>query len=144
MASGSLKALQNGAYITIGGLCVQLVFFSFFVFVVSNFHRRFASSPKAASLRPAPSIKGTVRTWETIIWALYFASFLILIRSAFRVIEFAMGNDGFLMKNEVFLYVFDATLMFLAMISLNVVHPSSFINAGPSYESEITISLSDA
>ena len=51
-----------------------------------------------------------------------------------------MGDDGYLMKHEVFSYVFDATLMLLAMISLNVVHPSDVIKPKSSAGST-TISL---
>ncbi len=32
---------------------------------------------------------------------LYAASTLILVRSIFRVIEFAQGNDGYFMRSEV-------------------------------------------
>jgi hypothetical protein len=38
-----------------------------------------------------------------------------------------MGNNGYLLRHEVFLYVFDGVLMLAAMILLNVVHPSSLI-----------------
>ena len=58
------------------------------------------------------------------MWALYLGSALIVVRSVFRFIEYAMGTDGYLMKHEVFLYVFDATLMFGVMIGFNFVHPS--------------------
>ena len=35
-----------------------------------------------------------------------------------------MGNDGYLMRNEVWLYVFDSVLMFLVVAIFNVIHPS--------------------
>lgn len=38
------------------------------------------------------------------------------------------GNDGYLISHEVFLYIFDALLMFLVMVIFAVVHPSE-INA---------------
>lgn len=56
--------------------------------------------------------------------ALYAASVLILIRSVFRVAEYAEGNDGALLRTEVYLYVFDAVLMFLVMVTFAVIHPS--------------------
>lgn len=34
-----------------------------------------------------------------------------------------MGQDGVLLSSEVYLYVFDATLMFLMMVLLNIWHP---------------------
>jgi hypothetical protein len=38
-----------------------------------------------------------------------------------------MGNDGYLLRHEAFLYVFDGVLMLAAMILYNVVHPSSLV-----------------
>jgi hypothetical protein len=49
---------------------------------------------------------------------------LILIRSIYRVVEFVQGNNGYVIGHEVFLYVFDASMMFLVMIVMNVFHPS--------------------
>lgn len=35
-----------------------------------------------------------------------------------------MGNDGYLMESEVWLYVFDSALMFLVIAVFNIIHPS--------------------
>jgi len=66
--------------------------------------------------------------WERHIHALYAASLLIFVRCAFRLIEYAQGNDGYLVSHEVFLYIFDALLMALTMAVIAWVHPSE-INA---------------
>jgi hypothetical protein len=42
----------------------------------------------------------------------------------FRLIEYAQGNDGYLISHEVFLYIFDAVLIFATMVLFAVVHPS--------------------
>ena len=60
--------------------------------------------------------------------ALYVTSALILVRSIVRVVEYLDGYDGYLMRHEVFIYVFDALLMFLAVTALHIVHPSQ-VNA---------------
>jgi hypothetical protein len=62
------------------------------------------------------------------MYALYGASMLILIRSVFRVIEYSMGNNGFLLKREVFLYIFDSVLMLATMVVLNAIHPGEIIS----------------
>jgi hypothetical protein len=129
MASGSASALSTGEHITVAGLCVQLLFFSVFIFVSFVFHRRFNTSANAATMKVPPKDMFRNRNWETVLFVLYAASALILIRSAFRVIEFAMGNDGVLLSHEVYAYIFDATLMFIAMAILNVFHPSSVLGA---------------
>jgi hypothetical protein len=40
-----------------------------------------------------------------------------------------MGQDGYLLDHEIFLYVFDAMLMFITMVLFNVFHPSRIIGA---------------
>jgi hypothetical protein len=39
-----------------------------------------------------------------------------------------LGNDGYLISHEVYLYIFDALLMFFVMVLFAIVHPSE-INA---------------
>ena len=61
--------------------------------------------------------------WRRHIYTLYVASVLILIRCTFRIVEYQQGNEGYLLGQEVFLYIFDAVLMLAVMILLNAVHP---------------------
>jgi RTA1 like protein len=116
-AIGTLSAVKIGIDIIIVGLLLQIIFFSLFVAVAATFHRRLVRyESQNAQLSSLP--------WKKYMYALYVASGLIMIRSVFRVIEFAMGNDGYLMRHEVFLYVFDAVLMLLVMLVFNFIHPS--------------------
>lgn len=62
--------------------------------------------------------------WQKHMTALYVASILIMVRSIFRVVEYLQGFDGYLLHHEAYLYIFDALLMFLVMVLLNVIHPS--------------------
>jgi hypothetical protein len=59
---------------------------------------------------------------------LYVASILILIRSIFRLIEYAQGNDGYIICHEVFMYVFDSMLMFFTMVAMSIFHPSKVLS----------------
>ena len=131
MASGTISSMNTGEYVTIAGLCVQLLFFSFFVITSAIFHIRIRQqpTPKVTQLDQEGSRSTTHRTWESVLWGLYIACALILVRSIFRLIEYAQGNDGYLVSHEAFMYVFDAMLMFFAMVALNVSH-SSVILAG--------------
>ena len=47
-----------------------------------------------------------------------------MARSIFRVAEYLMGNNGYLLRHEYFLYIFDAVLMFLVMVLFLVYRPS--------------------
>ncbi|KAF9693213.1 hypothetical protein EKO04_008781 [Ascochyta lentis] len=143
-AMGTLGGMELGEKIIIGGLFVQLLFFALFVFVAGDFHRRMVKDlpvkkqyTPAALFRKAridssnsPSITEILREdvhelpWKRHLYVLYAASALILIRSIFRIIEYIQGNSGYLLSHEVFLYIFDAVLMFLVMILFNWVHPS--------------------
>lgn len=48
---------------------------------------------------------------------LFVTSLLIFIRSVFRVIEYIQGHDGYLMRHEVWLYIFDGTII-LAVVAV--------------------------
>lgn len=117
MASGTVSALSTGEHIIIGGLVVQLLFFCCFVVTSAVFHVRISRAPTTKIL--AHSIP-----WERQLYVLYGASLLILVRSIFRLIEYAQGNDGYLISHEVFLYIFDSTLMVATMVLLALAHPS--------------------
>ncbi|CAI7599649.1 unnamed protein product [Penicillium manginii] len=131
MASGTITAMKTGEHITIGGLCVQLVFFSFFLITSVVFHKRIRLQPTRQTI-DAREVQGlhVMRSWESVLWGLYLSSILILIRSVFRLIEYAQGNDGYLISHEAFMYVFDSTLMFFAMVAINVFHPSVILSQG--------------
>ncbi|GCB24955.1 protein RTM1 [Aspergillus awamori] len=117
MASGTPSALSTGENIIIGGLVVQLIFFSLFVITSIKFHRGVSTTPSRRVLHSqAP--------WKRHMYALYGGSALIFVRSLFRLIEYAQGNDGYLVSHEVYLYIFDALLMVLVMALFAWVHPS--------------------
>ncbi|KAK6209284.1 hypothetical protein LQW54_006388 [Pestalotiopsis sp. IQ-011] len=114
------SGLELGENIIIGGLVVQLVGFSVFIVVASIFHWRTVRQPTEASRTIAVD-------WQRFMYVLYAVSALILVRSVFRTVEYAQGFGGSLQQSEVWLYVFDATLMFLASALLVVWHPSQIV-----------------
>ncbi|KAH7225182.1 RTA1 like protein-domain-containing protein [Fusarium oxysporum] len=109
--------MKIGEYVIIGGLFFQLAIFGIFIVVVSVFHRRMNRSPTNKSLEP--SIR-----WRHYLTTLYITSGFIWVRSLFRVIEYLDGNDGYLMRTEAFMSVFDATLIWIVMVWMNWYHPS--------------------
>ncbi|KAL2851426.1 RTA1 like protein [Aspergillus pseudodeflectus] len=128
MATGTIENYNLGENITIGGLAVQLAFFSVFMVTCGIFHRRIRHSPThEVTVLSAHLHEQKMRGWETVLVGLYAASVLILVRSIFRVVEYVQGNDGYLISHEVFMYVFDASLMFLAMVVMNVCHPLTIL-----------------
>ncbi|PSN60018.1 RTA1-domain-containing protein [Corynespora cassiicola Philippines] len=107
--------VSRGENVIIGGLFVQIVFFTVFVVVSCLVHFRIHKQPTAASLSPN-------FPWLKHQYALYGGSVLILIRSVFRAIEYIQGNGGYLLSHEAFLYVFDSLLMFLVLVIFNIYH----------------------
>ncbi|RSL80489.1 hypothetical protein CEP51_006522 [Fusarium floridanum] len=93
MASGGLEALHNGERIIIVGLVIQLVFFSLFATTASVFHARFAGTLSTKAM--ASGIP-----WQSYLVILYIAAGLIMVRSVFRLIEYAQGNAGYLISHE--------------------------------------------
>ncbi|CAN9332516.1 unnamed protein product [Alternaria alternata] len=114
---GTIEAVHTGEKIIIAGLVVQLLFFGFFIVTGVIFHARMVQQPTS-------KVYSQSLPWERQLYALYVASLLILVRCIFRLIEYAQGNDGYLISHEVFLYVFDAVLMFATMVWMAWVHPS--------------------
>lgn len=112
---------KRGTNIITGGLFIQVIFFGFFMAVSAIFNLRIAQNPTIKSLRLEVP-------WQKYMSILYVASFLIMVRSIFRIAEYVQGQDGALLKTEAYIYIFDATLMFLTMAVFNVYHPSKIIS----------------
>jgi hypothetical protein len=107
---------KTGEKIVVGGLFVQLIFFSCFIAVAGSLQFRLTKAPTPRSNDP------NVR-WKHYLFTLYLAGTLILIRSIFRVAEFIEGNKGALMRKELYVFVFDGLLMIVLMLWMNWFHP---------------------
>jgi hypothetical protein len=94
--------------IILAGLAIQIVLFGLFCVTAVVFHVRMRNWPSAESVKAGV-------TWQRTLGMLYGSSGLIMVRSVFRVIEYALGRDGYPLQNEWTLYVFDALLMVLTM-----------------------------
>ncbi|KAF2855746.1 RTA1-domain-containing protein [Plenodomus tracheiphilus IPT5] len=123
LAKAKDKAAQDlGNNVILAGLGIQVVFFAIFMIVTVVFHIRITKRPTSTSLAIAAP-------WERLLWVLYFASVLIMVRSLFRMMEYAQGSDGFLMQKEMYVYAFDATLMFNVAAVFCLYHPGGTLIA---------------
>jgi uncharacterized membrane protein len=114
MNGDSAKA-KAGSNLTIAGISLQLLWFIFFVIVAAFFHYQMRLSPTSTAQHR------NVR-WEKYLRSLYFVSIMIVIRSAFRLVEYAEGFTGYLQSHEAFFYVFDSMLMLVVMVWMNWQH----------------------
>lgn len=115
MSIGSMSKM--GQNIVLAGLILQILTFVLFMVTAIVFEKRM----KAAST-PESTQGGLL--WKKHLFCLYAVCAMILLRSVFRVIEYGLGNDGYLLANEWPTYVLDAVPMFVAMICFGYWYPS--------------------
>ncbi|KAI5209616.1 RTA1 like protein [Aureobasidium subglaciale] len=116
MVAASLA--KTGKTLMLLGLALQLIFFGFFLVVAITFWVRVKKT--IHTLPPVPQIGGV--PWTRLFIALFVAAALIIIRCAFRVVEFQQDADGALQSHEWYAYVFDAIPMLFVQTLFNVVH----------------------
>lgn len=92
----------------LGGLILQIGIFGFFIVVAALFHRRLRQRPTAESKSPG-------LPWERYMTFLYVASVGITVRNLCRVVEYGMGQEGYLLQKEWPLYLYDFLLMTLTL-----------------------------
>ncbi|KAJ5737240.1 RTA1 like protein [Penicillium malachiteum] len=115
MVSSSLTHIGQG--IVIAGLALQVVSFCLFIVTAYVFQTRMRRNPTA-------EVFDNDVPWKQHLYSLYAISALIVVRSIFRVVEYAMGNDGYPLTNEWTLYLFDGVPMFAAMVIFAIWYPS--------------------
>ena len=149
--SGLLAKPKNaklGNMIIIAGLGVQVIVFVAFIACCVVFDYRVRRLVGRGELRRGAAAGGTalplmrqpgteadgsaggrelrVVPWKACLNMLYATSVLVLVRNLFRMVEYAMGEDGYLFKNEWVAYVFDGVLMWVVMLGLLLWYPSWF------------------
>ncbi|EXJ56856.1 hypothetical protein A1O7_07200 [Cladophialophora yegresii CBS 114405] len=118
---GDLKTV--GTNVLLVGLSLQLATFSVFLCVLWMFGQRARSTQ--AGMDPYVS---------KVVLGVWVAGFFVQVRSVYRVVEFAMGVDGYLFKHEWCLYVFEAAPMFIALSVLAWYHPVKWMQQKSSAE----------
>ncbi|KAF5979383.1 RTM1-like protein [Fusarium bulbicola] len=116
-SKGDQKMGQN---IIILGLAVQIYFFALFITILHIFHRRITAYPTSKSL-------SSISPWKQFVLVLYVNSVLIMIRSLFHLVEYTTGSNGPLQSTETYIYVFDASMIFVTVALFNLVHPGRAI-----------------
>lgn len=136
--AGSDGDSSLGKNITIGGLFVQIAFFGLFVINEFLFIFKVDKNPN--------DLPRKCKIWKSLNINLLVNSFLILIRSIVRVIEFVQGDDGVIVSHEWFLYVFDSFPMFvLPLIFIFTFHTSNiFMVQEESVEYQIQSNFSNS
>ncbi|WYZ37870.1 hypothetical protein EsH8_II_001376 [Colletotrichum jinshuiense] len=106
-----------GTNILIGGLGFQVLAFGVYLCVLRRFH----------VLGNRLEVPEAPKGWRRLLGAVYVSSGLILLRSLYRVIEFAEGMDGYAFRHEWLFWIFEALPMLVAIGVFCVWHPSKYL-----------------
>ena len=133
---GDLNSKKMGENIIVGGLVFQIIIFAIFCFTAVFFNFKFRRHGASSLAQAIP--------WQSSLNMLYITSALVMLRNIFRVVQYVMGQNGFLMVNEWPVYVFDAVQMFLTMLWFLVRYPSQLhVTKGIETGTETEIELRD-
>ncbi|KAL4949063.1 RTA1 like protein-domain-containing protein [Aspergillus filifer] len=111
-----------GVNIMIAGLAWQVASLLIFTGMSTYFFLRVRKAPRSdfnlefESLRSRPFFKAS-------LWGLSIATFVIIVRSAYRCAELSEGFDGHLANDEVTFMILEATMIGIAVIALTIFHP---------------------
>jgi hypothetical protein len=118
--SASLLMIEDlasiGKNMVIVGLVIQIVSFGLFMVTSAIFHKRLAGDLTLKAL-------STDLPWLRIMRLMYAISLMIMVRSIFRLVEYMQGMNGYCMRHEWTLYVFDSVPMVLSAILMLVYFP---------------------
>ena len=100
------KTAQVGSDLMVVGLIIQLLLLCMFFVTTTVFQMRFGRESRGES--PVP--------WKKTLCMVYGVCGLIFARSVFRVVEYVQGANGFCLRHEWTLYVFDAVPMLVVAV----------------------------
>ena len=119
--TGDAEIMDIGEKVVLAGLIFTLLVFVCFVWVAGSFHRRLRKDPTMILVQN-PRLK-----WRRYMWALYIACLALMVRNLVRTIEFGADRTAAVNTQEVYIYIFDAFMMFAAMAVLLIYHPGRLI-----------------
>ncbi|KAG4256579.1 hypothetical protein FPRO04_08156 [Fusarium proliferatum] len=122
-ASGEPDAITKGRIILIAGLIVQLCALSIFILTSLYLYIRIRQET-------GPFLDSSLVRWRRYFRTIEAVTIIMIIRSIVRAVEYLQGQGGFVISHEVFIYLFDASLMFLVMLLFLIIHPGRLVKSG--------------
>ncbi|KAJ6571290.1 RTA1-domain-containing protein [Mycena capillaripes] len=124
-ASADDEAGANlGAHIMLGGIVFQFVAIIVYTSCAIDFLRNYNSD------KPVREVQLSVRVARPMdphiklqIYALAFSTFVLFVRSIYRIIELATGWHGKVIQTEIYFNIFDGAMVVLAIYTINIAHP---------------------
>jgi len=113
----SVSKLNTGKSVVLIGLAVQILFFFSFVFLIIRAH----------VVTHKNEILPGQGNWKLQFKVLETGSILILIRSIYRVIDFADGPNSTVGTHEAFAYILDSLMMLFLQLLYNIWYPGKIL-----------------
>jgi hypothetical protein len=113
MANSSLTDAQRqvGSNMVMASLCLQAALFGAFGLMSALFYRR---ANKAGVLK---------QDLRIVLYVMYVSATIVTIRCIYRLVEYIEGWESSIYQNEVYFWIFEATIMFVNTALLNLFHP---------------------
>lgn len=144
VASADTASKENrGRDVVLVGLALQLCTFGFFVISSLRFSMVLVriksqsqidnnnnSSVRKETSNTASNILVNLPTdtrWRLFLTTINIASILILVRSVYRFVEFAISTHNYLSDNEWVFYVLDAMLILFVVVGFMCFHPGNYL-----------------
>ncbi|KAK9365304.1 RTA1 like protein-domain-containing protein [Lipomyces kononenkoae] len=134
------QRIQTGKNIALAGLAIQIACFGFFSIIALRFHfiskqfdKRLADKTTDETTEDEKYImvnetqRKVLKNWRPLLRVINVACILILIRSIYRVCDFALGKSGYLEQHEWPAYVFDAAMMLPTLAIFVYWHPGKYL-----------------
>ncbi|KAK9722834.1 hypothetical protein K7432_002373 [Basidiobolus ranarum] len=123
---GGMMAIQSmastGSSIALIGLGLALV--SLLTFSIITFYVQRTSH---FTFRLLENGQKNVTGWRILYWPIWINIVALLIRSVYRVAEFAQGFQGYLISHEVYFYIFDSLMMLIAIVAYVIIPPGRYL-----------------
>ncbi|KAJ7759638.1 RTA1 like protein-domain-containing protein [Mycena metata] len=133
LVSKNINTAMSGKRILLAGLLLQLASFGLFICLAIVFgvrlRKNFPQLWQASSGRPNFSFLGRdfVGDWKVLYYTLALTCVALMIRSVFRVVEFASGFSSALSTDEVYEYFLDTLPVWIAVTFYCLVWPPRFL-----------------
>lgn len=113
MANSNMTDAQRevGKNMVLASLCLQAALFAGFGVLAALFHRK---AVRAGVLK---------RELKTVLYVLYASAAIVTVRCIYRLVEYILGWESKIYKDEVYFWIFEAVIMFVNTALLNAFHP---------------------
>ncbi|KAK3828051.1 MAG: RTA1 like protein-domain-containing protein [Benniella sp.] len=124
MAAGGMQAAGSkggpslsklGYNLFLAGVTIQGISYCLFTVLLTVALKRLIDDRRTNPVLRGNTWMGLDRNTTLIVAGLYISSLFIIIRSIYRIVEFAEGYDGYLIGQEVYLFVLDAAPLAIAI-----------------------------